>query len=234
MFLGHFYSQLDLLHGDEIEGHTFDLRRGDESSLVYFACTSPLWLLVPSTRALGTVGRTPDPDLFFPPSYNKHLALPIASIVSSVPIKRGVVEEIGTTIHVGKGKEKLIKKVTVKKSEAEEGVVGIAASQGTKKRKTGSACKKLVVFEDPREVYPAAEKEVSHPLIPKIRVKTKVEVSPLVTGGTLQEKVVAYQPPVISSVEKGVSSGDVAGETEQVPEVVKDVESTQAPVPSVV
>ena len=54
------------------------------------------------------------------------------------------------------------------------------------------------------------------------------------TGGTLQEEVVAYQPPTISGVKKEVLSGEVAGETEQVPRVVKDVESTQAPVPLVV
>lgn len=61
-----------------------------------------------------------------------------------------------------------------------------------------------------------------------------MEVSPPVTGGTLQEEVVAYQPPTISGVKKEVLSGEVAGETEQVPRVVKDVESTQAPVPLVV
>ena len=30
-------------------GNTFDLRRGDEGSLAYLACVSPLWLPVPSS-----------------------------------------------------------------------------------------------------------------------------------------------------------------------------------------
>ena len=94
-----------------------------------------------------------------------------------MPIKRKVVEEIGTAIPVGKGKEKKIKKETVKKSKVEEGVVGTIVGQGTKKRKTGSTRKQLVIFKDPREMDPAAEKEVNHPPIPKIRVKTKVKTS---------------------------------------------------------
>jgi len=63
----------------------------------------------------GTIGKTPNPDLFSSPSYNKCLVLPTAGLVSSVPIKRKVVKEIGTSILVGKGKEKKIKKETVKK-----------------------------------------------------------------------------------------------------------------------
>ena len=78
-----------------------------------------------------------------------------------MPIKRRVVEEIGTAIPVGKGKEKKIKKETVKKSKAEEGVVGTTVGQGTKKRKTGSTRKQLVIFKDPREMDLAAEKEVN-------------------------------------------------------------------------
>ena len=56
--------------------------------------------------------------------------------------------------------------------------MGIKASQGTKKRKTASACKQLTNSEDLGDVDPsAAQKEVSHPPVPKIRVKTKVETS---------------------------------------------------------
>ena len=108
-----------------------------------------------------TIGKTLNPDLFSSPSYNKRLVLPTAGLVSSVPIKRRVVEEIGTAIPVGKGKEKKIKKETVKKSKAEEGVVGTTVGQGTKKRKTGSTRKQLVIFKDPREMDLAAEKEVN-------------------------------------------------------------------------
>ena len=56
--------------------------------------------------------------------------------------------------------------------------MGIKASQGTKKRKTASACKQLTNSEDLGDVDPsAAQKEVSHPPVPKIRVETKVESS---------------------------------------------------------
>ena len=35
---------------------------------------------------------------------------------------------------------------------------------------------------------------------------------PPMTGGTSLEKVVTTQPPTVSSVEKGLSSGEVVGE----------------------
>ena len=97
-----------------------------------------------------TIRKTPNPDLFSSPSYNKRLVLPTAGLVSNVPIKRRVVKEIGTSILVGKDKEKKIKKEIVKNSNVEEGAVGIAVGQGTKKRKIGSTRKQLVIFKDPR------------------------------------------------------------------------------------
>ena len=60
---------------------------------------------------------------------------------TGVPIKRGVIEEISAATSTGKGKEKKFKKETSKKSKAEEGIEGTEVSQGTKKRKTASACK---------------------------------------------------------------------------------------------
>lgn len=79
---------------------------------------------------------------------------------------------------MGKGKEKKIKKETSKKSKVEESAEGTEADKGTKRRKTTLAPKQLTISEDPGEVDPSAiGKEVSHPPIPKIRVKTKVESS---------------------------------------------------------
>ena len=94
---------------------------------------------------------------------------------SSVPIKKRVVEEIGAATPIGKGKEKKIKKETVKKSEVEESAEGTEAGQDTKRRKTTSSHKQLTISKELGEVDPSAVgKEVSHPLIPNIRVKTKV------------------------------------------------------------
>ena len=55
---------------------------------------------------------------------------------------------------------------------------GTEASHGTKRRKTTLARKQLVISEGPEEVdLSAIGKELSHPPIPKIKVKTKVESS---------------------------------------------------------
>ena len=94
---------------------------------------------------------------------------------SSVPIKRGVVKAIGAATPVGKGKEKKIKQEAVKRVEIEESVKGTKAGPETKKRKIAKSCKQLVISEDPEKVDPfTIGKEVGHPLIPKIRVKTTV------------------------------------------------------------
>ena len=71
-------------------------------------------------------------------------------------LRKGWLRKIGATTPVGKGKEKKVKKETGKKFEAEDGVMGIKASQGTKKRKTASACKQLTNSEDLRDVDPSA------------------------------------------------------------------------------
>ena len=52
-----------------------------------------------------------------------------------------VVEEIGVATPVGKGKEKKIKKETIKKFEVKESAEGTEASQDAKRRKTASARK---------------------------------------------------------------------------------------------
>ena len=95
-----------------------------------------------------------------------------------VPIKNRVSKEIGATTPVGKGKEKKIKKEAIKKFEVEGSAEDTEAGRGTKRRKTTSACKQLVISEGPEEVDPSAVgKEVNYPPIPKIRMKTKVESS---------------------------------------------------------
>ena len=73
---------------------------------------------------------------------------------------------------------KEIKQKAVKKSKVERSAEGTEASHGTKRRKIASACKQLVIFKALEEADPfAIEKEVSHPPIPKIRVKTKLDSS---------------------------------------------------------
>ena len=62
--------------------------------------------------------------------------------------------------------------------EIEESVEGIEVGSETKKRKTTKSRKQLVIFEELEGVDPSTVgKEVGHPLILKIRVKTKVEYS---------------------------------------------------------
>ena len=60
------------------------------------------------------------------PAYWKGSDLIVDSSIG-VPIKRGVVKEIGAATPVGKGKEKKIKKEADKKSKVEEGVEGTKA-----------------------------------------------------------------------------------------------------------
>ena len=95
-----------------------------------------------------------------------------------VPIKNRVSKEIGAATPVGKGKEKKIKKEAVKKFEVEGSAEDTEVGHRTKRRKTTSTCKQLVISEGPKEVDPSAVgKEVNYPPIPKIRMKTKVESS---------------------------------------------------------
>ena len=102
----------------------------------------------------------------------------IVGTSSGVPIKRGAIGAIGATTPVGKGKEKRIKQEKVKQYEPEEDVKGTEAGPKAKKRKTAKSRKQLVIFEEPEGVSsPIVGKEVGHPLIPKTRVKTKVESS---------------------------------------------------------
>ena len=97
---------------------------------------------------------------------------------SGVPIKKGMVEAIGAATPIGKGKEKKIKQEAVKKSEVKGSVESTEVGYGTKRRKIALACKQLVIFEGPEDVDPSAiGKDISHPSILKIRVKTKVESS---------------------------------------------------------
>ena len=103
----------------------------------------------------------------------------IVGASSGAPFKREVVEEISAATPVGKGKEKKIKQEVVKKVELEGSVEGgTEAGPKTKKRKTIMSCKQLVISEEPERMDPfTVGKEVDHPFILKIRVKTKVEPS---------------------------------------------------------
>ena len=114
-----------------------------------------------------------------------------------VLIKKGVVEAIGAATPVGKCKEKKIKQETVKKAKLEESVEGTETGPETKKRKTVRPCKQLVISEEGKRVDPSTVgKEVGHPLIPKIRVKTKVKSS-------------VFQVPMSSSVQGSSRSFDI-------------------------
>lgn len=102
----------------------------------------------------------------------------IVGTSSGVPIKRGVMEAIGTVTPVGKGKEKKIKQEAVKRAKLEESAEGTKVGPETKKRKTIKSLKQLAISEELKRVDPfTVGKEVGHPLIPKIRVKTRVEFS---------------------------------------------------------
>ena len=95
-----------------------------------------------------------------------------------VHIKRRVMEAIGAATPVGKGKEKKIKQEAVKRVELEESAKGTEVGPETKKWKTAKSYKQLVISKEPERMDPSTVgKEVGHPLIPKIRVKTKVESS---------------------------------------------------------
>ena len=91
-----------------------------------------------------------------------------------MPIKRRIAEEIGAATLVDKGTEKKIKQEKVKRAKLEESTEGTE----TKKRKTARSQKQLVMSEEPERVSsPTVGKEVGHPLIPRTRVKSKVESS---------------------------------------------------------
>ena len=95
-----------------------------------------------------------------------------------MPIKRGAIEAISAATPISKGKEKKIKQEKVKQAELEEGIEGIEAGSKSKKRKTAKSQKQLIISEEPGRVSPfTVGKEVGHPLLPRTRVKTKVESS---------------------------------------------------------
>ena len=102
----------------------------------------------------------------------------IVGTSSGVPIKREAVKAIGVASLIGKDKEKKIKQEMVKRVELEETVEGTEAGPETKKTKTTRSQKLLVISEELERVSPLiVGKEVGHPLVPKTRVKTKVESS---------------------------------------------------------
>ena len=87
-------------------------------------------------------------------------------------------EAIDTATPIGKGKENKIKQEAVKRTELEESAKGTEVGLETKKRKIARSHKQLVLSEETKGVDPSIiGKEVGHPLIPKIKVKTKVESS---------------------------------------------------------
>ena len=97
---------------------------------------------------------------------------------SGVPIKREAVKAIGVASLIGKDKEKKIKQEMVKRVELEETVEGTEAGPETKKTKTTRSQKLLVISEELERVSPLiVGKEVGHHLVPRTRVKTKVESS---------------------------------------------------------
>ena len=66
-----------------------------------------------------------------------------------------------------------------KRIKLEESVEGTEAGPETKKWKTTKFQKQLIISEEPERMsLPIVGKEVGHPLIPRTRVKTKVESSP--------------------------------------------------------
>ena len=100
-----------------------------------------------------------------------------------VPTRKRADAEIGSATPLGKGKEKKGKKGAKGKPETEKGTEDPELSQGTKKRKTSTASKQLPTLKEFKEVASIAtrgrslSKEVSHSSMPKIKVKTKVEIS---------------------------------------------------------
>ena len=101
-----------------------------------------------------------------------------------VPIRKEVIEQIGSTASPSKGKEKKGKKSGVGKNlQVKKDVRDTEAGQGTKKRKASATSKRLPVSEEYEEVaFAVVEmrslgKEITHPSFPKVKVKTKVETS---------------------------------------------------------
>lgn len=123
-----------------------------------------------------------------------------------VPTRKRVVEEIGSATPLGKGKEKKGKKGAKGKPETEKGTEDPELSQGTKKRKTSIASKRLPTPKEFKEVASVAtrgrslSKEVSHPPMPKIRVKTKVETS---KSQTFVSSLKGISSIVVSSLAQG-------------------------------
>ena len=77
-----------------------------------------------------------------------------------------------------KVKKRKIKQEKVKRAEVEESAKGTEVGPETRKRKTARSQKQLVMSEEPERVSsPTVGKEVGHPLIPRTRVKSKVESS---------------------------------------------------------
>ena len=113
-------------------------------------------------------------------------------------------EEIGVVAPVRIGKEKKIEQEAVKKAELKESAKGTKVGPETKKRNIVKSQKQLVISEEPERVdLIIVGKEVGHPLIPKIRVKTKVESSL-----SLSLSLSLSQVPVSSSAQGSLGSFD--------------------------
>ena len=119
-----------------------------------------------------------------------------------------MVEATCATTPVGKGKETKVKQDAIKKFEVEGSVEGTKAGHETKKRKIAKSCRQLVISEDLEGADPfVVGNEVNHPLIPKIKVKTKVESSVLqVPMGSFKG---AFSVPVTSSTHGSSRSLDI-------------------------
>nr|POE55729.1 hypothetical protein CFP56_27764 [Quercus suber] len=121
MFLGHVYSQLDQLHGDEAEGDscyviTSSLHCAILQAFSYWSRRSPQFVVPNFQRGVfassgyagywrrvqksfvnyagsNTIGQVPNPGFSSAPTSNKRLSLPIAGVVSTaVSSKTGFVE----------------------------------------------------------------------------------------------------------------------------------------------
>ena len=90
----------------------------------------------------------------FPPSWLDYELIIGSSL--GVPTRKGAIEEIGFATPLGKGKEKKGKKSAKGKPKTKKGIKDLEVGQGTKKRKTSIASKRLPTAEESGEVASTA------------------------------------------------------------------------------
>lgn len=145
----------------------------------------------------------------FPPSWSSCELVIGSSLGVST---RKVVVEIGFATPFSKGKEKKGKKGAKEKLETKKDAEDLKVGQDTKKRKTSATSKRLPTSKKFREVAFAViggrslSKEVSHPPILKIRVKTKVEIF---KSQTLVSSLKEISSVAVSSPAQGSSGSPI-------------------------